>query len=682
MHGTSAICPVILVLTAFGASALAAEGPAGSLRMQVCLNGLWQRAPGGEEMRMPEAGWQDARTPALPIAEEGHPAAMWYRLNLDAPERWARPGRRFFLEFEKVGHYAAVFCNGQKVGEHYGQYAPFEVELTPAFRPGSRNTIAVYVHDASGRYVRPGAVVEDTMVGPAYRPGARGAGGRNWIGIVGDITLSWRPNAYVKDVFVVTSVREKSIEARLELSPEAAGAGLTCRAAVLDGDRVVLELPERPTAASVTLSAPWADPVLWGPPPYGEPKLYVLRTELLSGNRVVDRAFTRFGFREVWVDGRELLLNGRRLWMVGTYGVWLDARRYINDRRPMAAELRAMQAAGLNTLNGHWDGLGRTYMDLCDEMGMFIWSSMYCNSQLPFQPKADEGWADWMAQQTAEWVRARRNHPSIMAWRPFCGRPKNLATVADPRAFSDAVRAAVKANDGTRPIGDRTDIWDRNQGSTNPKTGEYDDASGLARVLRQVPQPVMTVEIWTGFSDVEGMSGFFRKFYDTSYRGGAAGFIPQHLPFFAPVDFTVRWLSLSGPGNRDADWRVRQRCVNWCDPRKPPYEKEPYGQLFARLYEEYTGRPLAVYGGELSPEVLVTGAPGGAVVEMAPGDSALQPAQGLLAAPDGTAWFVLPRSGDYTLRTDGVSRAVRVPAQSGIPKPGYDYVQRVSLSAE
>ena len=661
--------------------AVAAEGPGASLRASVCLNGMWEAAPATDELSMPDAGWGPMRTPALPLSEEGHPRAKWYRLALDVPADWARQGRRFAVEFEKVGHYAALFCNGMQVGEHYGQFAPFEVDLTPAFRPGERNVIAVYVHDASGRYVRPGAEVGDPTVGPSYRPGALGEAARNWIGIVGDVTLSWRPVAGVGDVFVVTSVREKSLEARVELDPQAVGEGVVCRGAVLDGDRVVLNLPAQPAAGHLSLHAPWADPVLWGPPPYGVPKLYVLRTELVKDGRVLDRAFTRFGFREVWVDGRDVLLNGRKLWMVGTYGVWLAPGRYINDRRPMAAEIRAMQAAGLNTLNCHWDSLGRTYLDLADEMGMFVWSSMYCNSQVAYQPNADAGWADFMVGQAAEWAHAVRNHPSVMAYRPFCGAPKNLGAVADAREFATAVDRAVREEDGTRPMGNRTDIYDHNQGSTNAQ-GAYDDASGLARVLRSAGKPVMTVEIWTGFSDVEGMSGFFRKFYDTAYAGGETGFIPQHLPFFRPVDFTPSWLSLSGPGNRDTDWRVRQRLVNWCDPARPATEKEPYGRLFAELYQAHTGRALQVYAGERPPEVLVSAAPGGEVVFMQPADADVGPTRGLLAAPDGTAWFVLPRAGAYRMSADGAEKDLEVAPQSGVPQPGYDDVQRVSLGSK
>lgn len=596
------------------------------------------------------------------------------------PAEWLRPDRRFFIEFGKVGHYAAVLCNGRKMGEHYGQFSPFEVGLGGALRAGD-NEIAVYVHDASGRHVRSGPPVDDLRVGASYRPGARGSHGRNWIGIVGDVALTWRPEARIDDVFVVTSVREDRLEARFRFSQAAVGSDVSIRAAVLDDGAEVLSLSAVPVSESrVALARQWSDAVLWGHPPYGRPKLYRLRAELVRDGRVVDRTFTRFGFREVWVEGERALLNGRRLWMVGTYGHWLDARRYVNDRRPMAAELRAMQQSGLNMLNGHWDDLGETYLDLCDEMGVLVHAAFYCNSQLSFQPRADEQWTDWMVDRTRRWTRARRNHPSIVTWRPFCGLPKNLSEVADPGRFRRRVSAALHELDGTRPRVDRTDVWDHNQGMTGPDEEGYDDGSGVARTLEQVQKPLLTVEIWGGFSDTEGVSGFFRDFYSASYRAGSTGFIPQHLPFFESPVFRPRWLSASGVGNRPTDWRVRERCVNWCDPSTSPDERTPYGRLFAELYRKHVGRSLPVYEGAMRPEVLVEGLRPGEAAFLVPDDPAGGPARGVVAADNGTAWLVAERAGRYRLATPRDESALSVQGRKGVSRPGYDYVQRVDLA--
>ena len=174
---------------------------------------------------------------------------------------------------------------------------------------------------------------------------------------------------------------------------------------MLDGTTVVPEVASKPVAANgkTTLTADWTNPVLWGSGPYGEPKLYTLRTELIQGDKVIDRTFTRFGFREVWLSGRDVMLNGKKLWLVGTYHSKHSPLRELNDRRPLAAMNRAMQTAGLNTLHGHWDDLGRPWLEVCDEMGMFVVAGFSCDGRPQIQSKADAGWADWMTAACAEW---------------------------------------------------------------------------------------------------------------------------------------------------------------------------------------------------------------------------------------------------------------------------------------
>ena len=88
----------------------------------VCLNGDWEIATGGDDVKIPDQGWKVADSPRRRPRSEGYWRA-WGRLAFDVPKEWAAGDRRFVVEFEKVGHYAGVFCNGKKVGEHFGQYA-------------------------------------------------------------------------------------------------------------------------------------------------------------------------------------------------------------------------------------------------------------------------------------------------------------------------------------------------------------------------------------------------------------------------------------------------------------------------------------------------------------------------------------------------------------------------------
>ncbi len=326
--------------------AVAATTPADLPRAHICLNGPWDTILDAPAAKIPDSGWSSRRVPEMPIATDPPATSIWYRRTLRIPAAWivsgTAPGRSFVLHFDKVGHYAAVYWDGVKLGEHFGQFTPFDIEL-PAGKEADHQ-IAIFVHNSAGAYVREGANFDDPLIGNAYRGATDQDYQRNWIGIVGDIDLAWRPTQHIEDVFVTPSVRRHRLEAKVTTAGLA--AGFTLRAAVLDDGKQVLAIDAQSVTANTpaTLAADWRDPVLWGPPPYGQAKLYTLRTELLKGGKVVDREFTRFGFREVWIEGRDVMLNGKKLWMAGTYFGKLTPIRYVNERHAQLQVLALMQS--------------------------------------------------------------------------------------------------------------------------------------------------------------------------------------------------------------------------------------------------------------------------------------------------------------------------------------------------
>jgi hypothetical protein len=677
--------------TAF--SVAAAEDPALLLRAEICLNGAWDTVPNAPGETLPAAGWSSRRVPSLPIvATEPPTVSVWYRQRVRMDRSWFRPGRQFQLRLEKVGHYAAVHCNGRLVAEHFGQFTPFGADLTPFLDTGGSNEIAVFVHDASGKYARSGAVVDDPRDGNAYRGATDRLQQRNWVGIVGDIILAWRPALFIADVQIVPSVRTKRLEVLVDTTGPAAekdkGAGrapLTLRAAVLDDGKAVLALPEKPLerVAATSLAAGWSDPILWGPEPYGVPKLYTLRTELVANGAVVDRRFTRFGFREVWVEGRDVLLNGKKLWMAGTYYNKLAPLCYLNDRRPQALAIEVMQASGLNTLHGHWDTLGTPWLDCCDERGMLVLAGYYCDGRPQIQSRADPGWEAWMAETCSEWARTVRHHPSIVMWRPIDIGPVNA--MARSRELFNALADRVRRVDSTRPFvfgndGSEVDAWAQSPLKDPRDKTQYDDGSRMVERFTGAQKPFLTKEIYTGFADVENVSRFFRTFAEKSYALRGTGLIVQHLPLIARSrPFAIEWLSPSGLGNRDTGPAVPPgNLPNWCDPSQPAWTPSPYSDLFRALAAQFLKQSPTAPVLERAAELLVTGLSANDLALLVPTDPAVAEAVGVRADDDGTAWFVPPRPGSYQLYYDGGSQAVFVPVRRGSRSPGYGDVERIT----
>ena len=446
-------------------------------------------------------------------------------------------------------------------------------------------------------------------------------------------------------------------------------------------------MPEKTLAddGTMSLKADWNDPVLWGPEPYGTPKLYVLRTELLRGGVVVDRRFTRFGFREVWVEGRDVLLNGKKLWMAGTYHGKLAPIVYLNDRHPQALALEVMQESGLNTLHGHWDDLGSPWLDRCDEMGMLVLAGFYCDGRPQIQSRADSGWEDWMADTCTQWTRTVRRHPSIVLWRPIDLGPVNA--MARSRELFNRLAERVRREDGTRPFvfgndGSEVDAWSQSPLKDPRDKTAYDDGARLVERFTGSPKPFLTKEIYTGFADVENVSRFFRTFSEKSFALGGTGLIVQHLPLVTRSrPFAIEWLSQSGRGNRDTAPRLSQgNLPNWCDASEPAWTASPYSALFRELATRFQKRAPAAWRGERAGEVLVSGLAADDLALLVPRDPAAGEAVGVRAAADGTAWIAPPRPGDYELFYDHGSQPIRVQARQGPRPPGYGDVERVAAA--
>ena len=67
----------------------------------------------------------------------------WYRKQFVVPKE--DRGKLLRLKFEGVDYYAAVWLNGEKLGEHEGAYMAFSYDVSPIVKYGAENTLVVKV---------------------------------------------------------------------------------------------------------------------------------------------------------------------------------------------------------------------------------------------------------------------------------------------------------------------------------------------------------------------------------------------------------------------------------------------------------------------------------------------------------------------------------------------------------
>ncbi|MEI6503529.1 MAG: hypothetical protein WCP21_21160, partial [Armatimonadota bacterium] len=141
-------------------------------------------------------------------------------------------------------------------------------------------------------------------------------------GVGGVSLLALPPVGEIENVAVATSVRRHELSLTLDhrFLSAAPGARLQVQVSELSGATEGLPTATEAVQAtagdgqthSQTVVLPWPQPHLWD---VGAPYLYYLKVSLIGADGAPLDAYppVRFGFREIWTEGRELILNGHPL---------------------------------------------------------------------------------------------------------------------------------------------------------------------------------------------------------------------------------------------------------------------------------------------------------------------------------------------------------------------------------
>ncbi|MFZ2655849.1 MAG: glycoside hydrolase family 2 TIM barrel-domain containing protein [Victivallales bacterium] len=366
-------------------------------------------------------GWSGLNEPYL---------HAWYSRKITLPASWE--GRRVFISFLPCLWEARVFLNGRPVGMNVGML-PFTLDVTAAARPGEENELLVI---ASGEVallldrekdlelLTPEERAEFRKLVPNGYYSPRLQGRWMWkvlnaygmrLGIEGGWLWSDNP-VYAADVFVKTSVREKSLTADVAVCNRSGReADVLVTARVLDAEgRPVLAIPGKQMRLAdgnetvVSIASPWTTPRLWET---DDPYMYTLLCEITDNGRIVSTHRTSFGFREFWSNGDQIILNGKQLHLRS------DAIMYPN--MDPAATVRFMRLRGMNCVRICWsDQPTQETMDYFDANGIVTSMETGLHSEMGSLNLARENPRFWkfFRNDMETMIRQYRNHPSINSW--------------------------------------------------------------------------------------------------------------------------------------------------------------------------------------------------------------------------------------------------------------------------
>lgn len=460
--------------------ALASPAPASSPREVVALDTGWRTAlattltPADhpEHPGFDDSGWQVVDVPHNWDAYEGsrqmrhgnlHGSA-WYRRAFTLTPGDLADGRRAWLYFQGVGSYATVWVNGREVGRHAGGLTTFTLDVTDAIRAGAPNTVAVRADHPAGIRDLPWVCGGCELV-YGFSEGPQPFGLFRPVSLV--VTAPMRIVPF--GIHVWNDATATAARADVNLSVDVANHGTASRTVTVSarlssrlGGRAVdgrSDVTLGPGETRTVRFDPLAvdAPHLWSP---ANPRLYDVTVSLLDGERVLDRDDATCGIRTVhWPDpdgppDQPLRINGEPTFFNGTcdYEHNLGANHAFTPAqvRARAAQIRA---AGFNAFRDAHHPHDLAFNREWDAHGLLWWTQF--GAQIWFD--RDDFRANFKAL-LRDWVRERRNSPSLILWglqnesklpTAFAAECAALIRELDPTASTQRLITTCNGGTGT-----------------------------------------------------------------------------------------------------------------------------------------------------------------------------------------------------------------------------------------
>ncbi|MFF8673479.1 glycoside hydrolase family 2 TIM barrel-domain containing protein [Streptomyces sp. NPDC015242] len=368
-----------------------------------------------------------------PDVPAGNPTGVYER-DVEVPAAWA--GRRIVLQVGAAESVLLVHVDGHPAGISKDSHLAAEFDLTDLVRPGERAVLRLTVvkwSDASHIEDQDqwwhGGITRSVLLyatGPLH---------------LADVTVRARRDG---DLRVDCRVRDAAgaLPGGWYVSGELDGHPLTRDAefdrANAEDERVSAFLGEARLRATVPDVRTWNAET---------PELYGLTVRLhRADGSVADTSRHRVGFRDVEISGRDLLVNGERVFIRGVNRHDfhpLTGRTVSYD--DMRADLVLLKRFGFNAIRtAHYPNDPALY-DLADELGFYVVDEADIESHDHAHEIADDPrYLGAFVDRVARMVLRDKNHPCVVVW--------SLGNESDYGAHHDAAAGWVRRHDPTRPV--------------------------------------------------------------------------------------------------------------------------------------------------------------------------------------------------------------------------------------
>lgn len=330
-----------------------------------------------------------------------------YRRTFTLPEGWET--KRVFLHFDGACSAIVVWVNGQYAGFSEGANTDAEFDVSALVRTGENNVSVRVYRWSDGAYLE---------------------GQDMWhlAGIHRDVYLVATPRTFVSDHYITSALGEDYASGSMDVALRLSNAD---KAKTVKHVGVTLVDPEGKTVATQTLTVNFAKGEadksttvrfdgLAGLKAWSSehPVLYTVEVRQQDAAGRDEMVFaTKYGFRDVRVVGKQVLVNGKRVFFKGVntqdihplYGHAIDVETMLRD-------VQLMKQANVNLVRtSHYPRQPKMY-------AMFDYYGLYCMNEADVECHNNQSlsnnpsWQPAYVDRTARMVLRDRNHPSVVFW--------------------------------------------------------------------------------------------------------------------------------------------------------------------------------------------------------------------------------------------------------------------------
>lgn len=305
----------------------------------------------------------------------------------------------FRLVFKGVSHTARVCLDGREIGSHYNAYTPFAVAVTDVM--AGRHLLEVYADNTFGE-ASALHIPNDYM---------------SYGGISRGVLLEELTDTYIEYIHAVPVMEKDGWKALISVKVKNwSAAGKACRL-YLDLAGIASEAMELTLEAggekTVDFQLSAAEAEAWE---IKNPKLYTVRATLSDENGAFDDQIDRMGFREIRTEGKDILLNGKKLRIRGFCRH--EDHPMFGCALPYAAIQQDLETAmdlGANAIRTAHYPNDELFLDLCDEQGILVWEENHARG-LTLEHMQNPNFERQAETCIEEMITAHINHPSVIIW--------------------------------------------------------------------------------------------------------------------------------------------------------------------------------------------------------------------------------------------------------------------------